>query len=504
MTASQDRISLFTLSFAAITATSFCFVLRALVVDSWGEEFALSATQKGELLGAGLWPFALAIVILSLFIDRIGFRAGLVFAALMHFAGLAVLVTAASYWMLYLGTFLMALGNGAVEVVANPLIATLFSEDRPRWLNRLHAAWPGGMILGGLLAIAMGDQFGWRAKTALMFVPVLIYAILLLRQRFPMSERVAAGIPYHAMIAEAGWMSAFIVTGLMTLEIGRVLGLSPLAQGIMVAVATCAFGLWSRSAGRPLYIVLVLLMIPLAITELSTDSWISSLLAPELGRIGFHSGWVLVLTAAVVFLVRLLAGSVIAIFGPFLTLALASGASAAGLYTLAGAHGAGIVGAAILYGIGKSFFWGTSLAIVSDRFPRGGAVTINVTAGVGMLAAGIVGSVLLGAVQDRSTTAALSVYDSRNATSLHQRYTEERPASILGRYRALDEAALAAAPASERATVTTIVENSKLAALRDVALLPVLTMCAYLALALIYRRRRDAAPVGPLSQGTSH
>ena len=56
--------------------------------------------------------------------------------------------------------------------------------------------------------------------------------------------------------------------------------------------------------------------------------------------------------------------------------------------------------AATIYGIGKAFFWPTSIGVVSEQSPRGGAITINVIAGVGMLAAGIVGSPLIGGVQD--------------------------------------------------------------------------------------------------------
>src|SRR5579872_2397158 len=137
--AASPRGRLFAASFAAITATSFCFVLRALVIDQWGVQFALSETQKGELLGAGLWPFAITIVLLSFFVDRIGFRMTFWIAALCQGSGLAILYFADGYWPLYAGTFLMALGNGAVEAAANPLIATIFSDDRPRWLNRLHA-----------------------------------------------------------------------------------------------------------------------------------------------------------------------------------------------------------------------------------------------------------------------------------------------------------------------------------------------------------------------------
>lgn len=135
--------ALFITCFAALVATSFCFVLRAFVIDDWGHEFGLSATQKGELLGVGLWPFSISIVLLSLLIDRVGFRAVLWFAVACHLVGTVVIVLGGGYWALYMGTFVLSLGNGAVEAAVNPLIATAYRHDKTKWLNMLHAGWPG-------------------------------------------------------------------------------------------------------------------------------------------------------------------------------------------------------------------------------------------------------------------------------------------------------------------------------------------------------------------------
>src|SRR5687767_7764826 len=118
--------TLFLTCFAALVATAFCFVTRAFVIDAWGHEFNLSATQKGELLGVGLWPFAISIVLLSLLIDRLGFRLVLWLAVACHLGGTVLLLTASGYWSLYVGTFVLALGNGAVEAAANPLVATAY------------------------------------------------------------------------------------------------------------------------------------------------------------------------------------------------------------------------------------------------------------------------------------------------------------------------------------------------------------------------------------------
>jgi len=491
----QNRSRLFVVAFAAIVATSFCFVLRAMVVDEWGVEFALTQTQKGELLGVGLWPFSITIVLLSLFIDRIGFRAVLWLAALCHAAGLALLLSAQGYWALYIGTLVMALGNGAVEAAANPLVATLFREDKSRWLNRVHAAWPGGLIAGGLLAMALGAHCPWRWKVALMIVPVAVYAGLLLRQQFPVGERVAFGVSYRAMLAEGGFMSAFVIIALMMLEVGRVFALPLALTAAVIGALTAWYAVHARSAGRPLYLVFVLLMIPLATTELSTDSWITSLMTPQMHALGLGAGWVLVYTAALAFVIRIFAGSIIHAFKPLWVLAGAAAAAAAGLSLMSNATGLAILGAATLYGIGKSFFWGTSLGVVSERFPKGGALALNLIAGAGMLAAGILGSELLGAAQDAATVRAVVQYDAKEHTNLAQRYLSAEKTGLLGGYRALDHDAAAHADAKDAALLASFAEEGKKGALADVALLPAVMLVVYLLLVAYFRTQGGYRPV---------
>ncbi len=497
-TGTKGNGPLFAASFAAIAATSFCFILRALVVDTWGVAFALTETQKGELLGVGLWPFAISIVLISLFIDKIGFKATFWFAALCHLGGLALLLTANGYWALYAGTFVMALGNGAVEAAANPLIATIYNHDKPKWLNRLHAAWPGGMILGGLLAMGL-DHFtpgvGWQVKVGLMIVPVLTYTFLLLGSKFPVSERVASGVSYRTMLGEAGFISAFILGALIMLEVGRVFALDPMVSwGGAVALAVI-YAIFARSPGRPLYILLVLLMMPLAVTELATDSWISSLMAPEMENIGLAGGWVLIYTSLLVFVIRIFAGSLIEKFKPLGVLAMACALSAGGLFLMSDATGGVILAAATLYGIGKSFFWGTTLAVASEQFPKGGAVTINMLGGGGMLAAGILGSVLLGAAQDHSTREGLMAHDTANKTSLTQQYLSQPKVSIFGTYQALDEAKVAAAPEADKVVLDGLAAGAKKDALKEVSLIPVVTGIVFLLLIFWFRSRGGYKPV---------
>jgi MFS family permease len=495
MPVSAEARKTFAVCFAALVATSFCFILRAFSIDAWGMEFGLTETQKGELAGVGLWPFAISIVLLSLIIDRIGFKATLWFAAVCHLVGLIVILQADGYWSLYTGTFILSLGNGAVEAGINPLIAAQFRHDKTAWLNRLHAGWPAGFVLGGLLAMMLPGDMGWRAKMALILIPVVTYIVMLLPRAFPPSERVAAGVSYREMLAEAGFVSAFIIALLMVFELSRVFGWSDPVKWGLIAALTIGYGLWSRSPGRPLFIVMILVMIPLAITELGTDSWITSILTPAMTDLGLNAGWVLVYTMALVLVLRLFAGPLVHRFSPVGLLAISALIAAAGLILLSNSTGAMmIVVAATVYGFGKAFFWPTSLGVVAEQSPRGGAITLNVVAGIGMLGAGIIGGPLIGNVQDGHMVKDVAEYDAKNHTQLSAALTTERT-GMFGAYTAIDPAKRAAISGGEKAVVDAIDRESKVDALRTIAWLPLLMFAVYLGLILYFRSRGGYKPV---------
>lgn len=51
--------------------------------------------------------------------------------------------------------------------------------------------------------------------------------------------------------------------------------------------------------------------------------------------------------------------------------------------------------AATIYALGKTFFWPTMLGVAAERFPKGGALTLNAIGGMGMLSVGVIGAVFL-------------------------------------------------------------------------------------------------------------
>ncbi len=476
--------------FVALVATAFGFILRALLLPVWGQAFQLSNTQMGEIAGVGLWPFAISIVVFSLFIDKWGYRNAMIFAWVCQVASAFITIFADGYWMLWLGTFVLALGNGAVEAFINPVIATMFSKEKTKWLNILHAGWPGGLVIGGVLALLMGPQTSWQLKIGLILIPVFVYGAMLWRKTFPVHERVAAGVTYREMIQEVGMGGTLIIGGLIAFQLGTVFGWPIWWNIALTLLLVVVVGWYTRSFGRPLYVFLLLIMILVATTELGTDSWITDLMTPEMEQLGMQAGWVLVYTSFIMMVLRFYAGSIVHRLNPLGLLSLASAVAAVGLFMLSKSAGIAILVAATVYGMGKAFFWPTMLGLAAEQFPKGGALTLNVMGGTGMIGVGIVGAVILGFVQDKAIEQELIQYDQQYHTTLHEKCLTDVRRSILGNYRALNPQCLEQATPKERAAIQQVQNDAKKAALRTVAIIPVLMLICFLGLLYYFRRRK--------------
>src|SRR5262249_32063987 len=138
--------------------------------------------------------------------------------------------------------------------------------------------------------------------------------------------------------------------------------------------------------------------------ELGTDSWITNITEDKLAAIGIDSVLLLVYTAGLMFVLRFFAGHNVEKINPLGLLFVSALLGSAGLFwmgsTLAGGAGWGLLAAATVYGVGKTFLWGTMLGVASERFPKGGALVIGAMGGVGMLSAGLLGGPGYGYTQD--------------------------------------------------------------------------------------------------------
>lgn len=482
-------MKLFWACFVALSTTAFGFILRALTLPQWGEEFNLTNTQIGEIAGVGLWPFAISIVLFSLIIDRVGYKNSMIFAFVCHSLSAILTLFATGYWSLYIATFMVAIGNGTVEAVVNPVVATMFPKQKAKWLNILHAAWAAGLVLGGMMALMMGAGTSWKLKMILILIPTVIYGIMMFARRFPVNERIKAGVSYLEMLKQVGVGGALVVTTLIVFQIGSIFEWSLAVNIILTLAIVSIYGYYVRSFGQPVFILLLLLMIPLATTELGTDSWIADLMSPEMNSLGLQAGWILVYTSAIMAVLRFFAGSIIHRISPLGLLAVSSAVACIGLLLLSSTTGIMLFVAATVFGLGKTFFWPTMLGVVAERFPKGGALTLNITTGVGMIAAGVVGAVILGFVQDKAIDTKLATYDLEHKSALHSTYATEEKSSIFGDYQAINVNKVNEAEEEVQTVILFIQNIAKKEALQIIAIFPFIMLISYLSLMLYYKYR---------------
>jgi MFS family permease len=421
--------------FIALVTTSFAFVSRiTLCTDRFGSQFGLDSVKVGELIGAGIWPFAISIILFSLVIDRIGYKIAMFFSfacfalylllACMAYGKIAGVEGEAlaeaqksGYNLLYLASIILALGNGTVEAFINPVVASMFSREKTKWLNILHAGWPGGLVFCGLATIALSDTLkngDWRIVVGLVALPAIVYLVMLAGAKFPKSENEAAGVSYREMLGEFGAFGAFVAFGLIFMQLGQVFGWSEgnlrYVAPVLTAVVTIAFGIYTGSIGRAIMAFLIIIMMPLATTEIGTDAWITGLMEKPMREVGRNPVWVLVYTSAIMMVLRFFAGPIVHKLSPIGLLITSSVLAISGLYALSlcGSAGVGLIFvAATLYGFGKTFFWPTMLGVTAEQCPKGGALTLNAISGIGMIAVGVLGTPYIGFLQERTTSAEL-------------------------------------------------------------------------------------------------
>ena len=514
MNSSSDKsdMALFWGCFIALITTSYAFISRMILCggDFIGD-FGLDKVAVGELQGAGIWPFGMSIILFSLFIDRIGYKTAMIFSFVSYLAYTALAIAAYNsiqgvtgdalaaaqakgVKLLTWGSIILGLGNGAVEAYINPVVATIFRKDKVKWLNILHAGWPAGLVLGGLCTIALASNADWRITLGLILVPAIVFFVMLIGAKFPKSEREQAGIGYVDMLKELGVFGAFVGFGLVVAELGRVFVWPQVLSWTLTLLIVGAFAVITKSFGRIILAILIIIMMPLATAEIGTDGWISSLMEEPMKAAGHHPAWVLVYTSAIMMVLRFFAGSIVHRISPLGLLAVCSLLAIIGLTWLSKTNGAGmlvIFTAATLYAVGKTFFWPTMLGVTSEQCPKGGALTLNAMGGIGMLAVGILGFPFIGFLQESSATAKLQ---SSNP-AIYETVTVQKN-YLLGAYKAIDPVKSAAiTETADAEAIKSATTTGQFSALGKMAIFPAFMLICYLGLILYFRSRGGYKPV---------
>jgi hypothetical protein len=370
--------------------------------------------------------------------------------------------------------------------------------------------------LAGIITIAIdatAPTTPWSIKVGMIALPAVVFFVMLIRLKFPVQERVAAGVSYRDMLAEFGILGALVVGFLIVLQLMEFFSgtktfqaadgtLATWAKVLFIAIGlaiVAGFAAYTKSLGRPFMFFMIVIMMPLATTELGTDGWITAIMEGTLK--GAHPGWVLVYTSFIMMVLRFFAGPIIHKMSPLGLLAMSAVLAILGLAFLSGAQGLFLIfAAATLYACGKAFFWPTMLGVVSDQTPRGGALTLNALGGIGMLAVGVLGFPYIGTLKaDKeidavaATAAAKSVPALVQGDSLSPNVLDEKRAYQIVPYKTINAEKLAAAtaalPEAQQKEIAAARESSAQKALRNMAIFPAFMLVCYIILIVYFKSR---------------
>ncbi len=345
MQSTINRTQLFRASCLSLLVTSLSFGIRAGMLNQWGTEFSLDKAQLATITATAFWGFPLVQVFGGIVVDIIGMKKLLMLAFVLHLLGIVLTICTpylpSAFWTLFSSTLLIGLANGTVEAACNPLVTSLYTDDKTTKLNHFHLWFPGGIVIGTLLVLLFTKLgIGWQIQVAMMLIPTLVYGYLFSRLDFPVTERVASGVSTSSMY---------------------------------------------KALLNPLFLFMFILMFGTAITELFTGQWIDVLLK----NVSQNAILLLTLETGVMVLGRGLAKPVLKVFTPQALLLSSAILAALGIYLLGTLTGDAVFFAAVIFGMGVCFFWPTMLGFVNTNLPATGAVGLNLMGGAGMFAVSV-------------------------------------------------------------------------------------------------------------------
>jgi MFS family permease len=377
----ENRKKLLTAGFLTLIAAGIGFAVRAGLLDVWSKQYGFTMTELGQITGGGLLGFGLVILFAGLLVDFVGYKTLLILALVCHVVSAVMLFSAtpvfnaagkdAVYNILFWSAFIFAVGNGICEAVINPLTAALYPEQKTHYLNILHAGWPAGLVIGGLIVFLKND-IGWEILLATYLIPVAMYGFISVKEAFPKTDAQAGTISYG--------------------------------------------GMFSSLIG-PFFLILLIAHACVGYVELGTDSWINKitggiLKSAELGTALF------IYTSLLMTGLRFFAGPIVHKISSLGLLLISAITGAIGLYLISiGDSVPFMFFAATVYALGKTFLWPTMLGVVGERFPQSATVAMALMGFVGMTSAGLLGGPGIGYKQDYFASA----YIQENAPESFER-----------------------------------------------------------------------------------
>ncbi|MFC0517115.1 sugar MFS transporter [Mucilaginibacter angelicae] len=430
-----NRTQLFRASCLSLLVTSLSFGIRAGILNDQGVRFHLNASQLGTIAATAFWGFPLAIIIGGFIVDIIGMKKLLVSAFIFHLIGILLTIFANGYWTLFLSTLMIGIANGTVEASCNPLVASLYTDNKTTKLNHFHLWFPAGIVIGTLIVFGLDTALAhgvspkpyWisQVEIALMLIPTIAYGYLFSKLDFPVTERVSAGVSTNDMY---------------------------------------------KALVNPLFLFMIICMFGTAITELFTNQWTDVLFK----TVTDNAILILTFVASVQVLGRAFASPIVHRLAPQGVLLISAILSALGIYLMVHLHGDAIYFAAVVFGLGVAFFWPCMIGFVAENLPRTGAVGLNLMGGAGMFGVSIY-MMFMGGFYDKIMASKLPAGASLDA------YRSAPAGSDMA--KAFDAARSAAGPEVLNTTL----------------IIPVVLIVAFVGLVIYMRSRKKTASLGAIS-----
>lgn len=362
-----NKSRLFTASCFALITTAMAFAIRAGILNDLGDKFHLNNEELGWVNSMAFLGFPVATIVGGLLYNFFGPRKLMWAAFFCHIIGILMTIFAGGFWTLLLSTFFIGFANGTVEAACNPMISDIYHENKITKLNKFHVWFPGGIVIGSLIAFLMREaNMGWQLQLATMLIPAGIYAYLIFGQEFPKSENINTSTSIN-------------ISNLLT----------------------------------PLYLFMIFCMTLTATTELGTQQWVEKLL----GNAGAHPLLVLAMVTGIMAVGRYFAGPVIHRLNPTGVLWGSAILATAGIGLMSVATGPMVYLAAVIFAIGVCYFWPTMIGFTAENVPKTGPLGMSLMGGAGMFATSMWHPVI-GGWLDTEKAAALASGKSEEAAEL--------------------------------------------------------------------------------------
>ena len=337
----SNRRSLFIASCASLLVTSLSFGIRAGILNDLGVEFELNGSELSRIAATAFWGFPVSMIIGGALVDKVGMKNLMRLAYIGHFAGILLTIFAGGFWSLWISTLFIGLANGMVEAVCNPLVASIYPEEKTTKLNQFHLWFPGGIVIGSLVAFSFGKLgLSWQVMMAVMLLPTIWYALQMERMEFPVTERVAN------KVSDSDMYKALL---------------------------------------NPLYIIITIAMLGTATSELFINQYVDVLLK----SVSDNAILILLITSGVMTFGRGIAAPVVERFSTTGMLLFSAVFTTIGLYMMGTMDGSMLFVSAFVFGIGVTYFWPTMIGFVATYLPATGAVGMAVIGAAGMFAVSI-------------------------------------------------------------------------------------------------------------------